>query len=250
MKPCHAGPERERLAGRKHDGPHSECEPCPNDHCAIDRRVHVDADERVCAPCLGAVRDNLNGVVRLTQQLPDEAVNRAAARQLPGGDALVMLGPSAHPEAWRNRAASALFGRADAAYLSDNRDEAHPLWILAAWETIWRDERHSTSDLKPSITRASDYLNEHLTWAARHHDGFPEFSDELSRCRSWLEAVLHEGSRDEIADAPCFDCRGDLARTYTKTGRTDNYECRRCRRIYTPAEYWIAARAKMEEQAG
>ena len=86
------------------------CLPCVERHCSVCRRVHADG---ACAECIAATRDDLRTIASLCGALPAEVEHRGV-----NGEAMMLLGPTADPEAWRNRAMSAMRGRVDAAYLA------------------------------------------------------------------------------------------------------------------------------------
>jgi hypothetical protein len=174
--------------------------------------------------------------------LPTEVEHRGV-----NGEAMMLLGPSANPEAWRNRAMSAMRGRVDAGYLDDCRDEAHPLWVLGTWEQLWRDHLDQPSDLRQTIGRAGDYLERQMHRMAEDDEvPFDDFAGDVRRCRSHLEAILHDQAQGDVANVGCFECGGDLERRLTDAGFEDHWTCRRCRRRYTYAEYNFALRASLE----
>lgn len=217
------------------------CLPCPERHCPVCSRVHADG---ACPECLAATRDDLAAIRLMCGALPAEVAHRGV-----NGEAMMLLGPSADPEAWRNRAMSAMRGRLDDAYLADCRDEQHPLWVLGTWEQLYRDELDHPSDLRQTIERAGDYLDRHLHRLAEHEDvPFEDFARDVRGCRGHLEDVLSDRNQGDRANVGCFDCGGALERRLTDAGFEDHWTCRRCRRRYTYAEYNFALRAALEER--
>ncbi|MGH3496301.1 MAG: hypothetical protein ACRDP1_02400 [Nocardioidaceae bacterium] len=231
----------------------------------------ADADQRTCPVCVGEARDNLNTITTLAAHLPHQAVHRGV-----DSAAAMAAGPAADPEAWQHRALSAITGRVcrcatrgrgcprdwptpapcpDEAYLSDCRDELHPLWVLGMWESDWRQVFDQPTGLRVTVGRAAAYLARQLAYAAAHHDGFDEFAADVDRCRRWLEDVLYAGARDEATAAPCFRCGGRLVRRVAaRTGRSlggreDTRRCRRCGQVYDETSYWLAVRAHAEQVA-
>ena len=152
---------------------------------------------------------------------------------------------------------SAMFGRVDAAYLSDCRDEMHPLWTLAWIEQEWREALDQPTDLTVSIARSGDYIARTMHVVAGltvMPDGSqpPELADaarRLRECRSHLEDVLHDKSMGDVANIGCFECGSKLERRLTASGFDDVWTCKGCRRRYTYAEYNFALRAALEESA-
>lgn len=209
------------------------CAPCERLHCLCCGRTHPDV--LVCVPCLDAARDDLRAIGELCDALPEEAVMRGV-----DSEAMMLLGPSADPEAWRNQATSAMLGRLSAEYLADARDEMHPLWVLGTWEQIWRDYLVHDTDEPTSLPLAWAYLNTQIGYMADQIEpAFDEFSRELRQCRSHLEDVLRDGIRDDRG-APCVQCGTRMVRVVTAQGAQDIYRCRPCHRDVSADQYHYA----------
>jgi ribosomal protein L37AE/L43A len=205
------------------------CLPCTETHCVICGRSHARA---ACAECLNEARNDLHAIADLCHALPAEAVEKGVQ-----SEAMMLLGPAADPEAWRNRAASALFGRVDDAYLEDCRDELHPTWVLGTWEQIWRDHLDHQTQAPFTLVAGYAYLDMQIGYMSEQVDpAFDEFARELRACRGHLEDVLRDGIREERG-APCVQCERPMVRT------EDHWECRRCHRKVTEAEYRFAVGA-------
>jgi hypothetical protein len=220
----------------------SGCQPCEELHCVICRRTHAAV---TCAECVAATRDDLHMIATLCGSLPAEAEHRGV-----NGEAMMLLGPSANPEAWRNRATSAIMGRVDAAYLEDCRDEQHPLFVLGTWEQMWRNHLDQPTDLGVTLLRLVDYLDQQMHVMADEEEvPFDDFARDLRGCRGHLQAVLTDQNQGDRANVGCFECGGMLERRLTTQGFEDVWSCHQCRRRYTYAEYNFALRAKLEESA-
>lgn len=202
------------------------CLPCPETHCVVCGRTHAKA---ACTGCLEAARSDLQAIGDLCSSLPEEAVEKGVQ-----SEAMMLLGPTSDPEAWRNRATSAMVGRLDASYLEDCRDEMHPLWILGTWEQIWRDHLDHYSIATVTVASAHAYLDMQIGYMSEQVEpAFDEFARELRGCRAHLENVLHDGIREERG-APCVQCGKHMVRT------DEHWECRTCHRTVTEAEYRFA----------
>lgn len=214
-------------------------EPCTAEHCRLCVRTHLDdTTPQVCAGCVGLVRENLATIVELTDRLEDQACHTHADGRLNtgplGGDAMVML--------------------AEGRYLPASRltpeeqcnDPMPPLLVLATWEDDWRIELGHRGGPRATVWRCADYLGTHLTLMAQRHPAFDEFAADLARLRGRLEAVLHDGDREDHAEVSCFECSGRLVRRVTDRGADDHWTCGRCRRRYTDPEYHLAVRARLE----
>ena len=205
------------------------CLECTETHCVICGRNHARA---ACTDCLNAARDDLRAIADLCHALPAEAVEKGVQ-----SEAMMLLGPAADPEAWRNRAASALFGRVDDAYLEDCRDELHPTWVLGTWEQIWRDFLDHQTQAPFTLAAGYAYLDMQIGYMSEQVDpAFDEFARELRACRGHLEDVLRDGIREERG-APCVQCERPMVRT------EDHWECRHCHRRVTEVEYRFAVGA-------
>ncbi|HEU5084461.1 MAG TPA: hypothetical protein VFU14_14050, partial [Acidimicrobiales bacterium] len=209
------------------------CQPCVEPHCRVCSRAHADGS---CAECVAETRDTLHDIAAKCDALPDEVAHRGI-----DGEAMMLLGPAADPEAWRNRAMSAIMGRLDAAYLEDCRDELHPLWVLGTWEQVWRDHLDQPTDLAATLPRLVDYLDRQMhLMADQPEPPFEDFARDLRRCLAHLEAVLHDQHRGDPANVGCFECGAKIERRLTRSGFEDHWTCTRCRRTYTYAEYNFA----------
>lgn len=209
------------------------CLPCDRPHCICCGRTHPAL--YVCAVCVDAARNDLRAIGELCDALPEEAAVRGV-----DSEAMMLLGPTADPEAWRHTALSALFGRLPADYLADARDELHPLWILGTWEQLWREHLdHGTDDLT-TLPKAWAYLDMQLGYMADQPEpAFDEFARELRQCRAHLEDVLRDGIREDRG-APCVQCGTRMVRVVTRDGAQDVYRCRPCHREVTADQYHYA----------
>lgn len=216
------------------------CQTCGGPHCRLCGERHVEGS---CAECLAEVRDNLHAIALDCDSLPAEVAHRGI-----NGEAMMLLGPSADPEARGHLEASILAGRVPADYLESADHELHPLFILGGWDSIWRDAlEHDEPNQRLTITAAVDYLDRQMTYMAGFkHVPFEDFAHQLRDCRSHLASVLHDEDQGVRANVPCFDCRGQLERKLGKAGFEDHWTCRTCRRRYTIAEYNFALRASLE----
>lgn len=212
------------------------CLPCPELHCCVCQRAHAKA---ACTGCLDAARSDLKAIGDLCASLPAEAVEKGVQ-----SEAMMLLGPASDPEAWRNRATSAMVGRVDAAYLEDCRDENHPLWVLGTWEQIWRDHLDHYSDTTVTVASAHAYLDLQIGYMADQVDpAFEEFARELRGCRAHLENVLRDGVREERG-APCVQCEKPMTR-----GSDADWHCHPCRRTVTEDQYRYAVGVAYRQHA-
>jgi hypothetical protein len=246
---------------------------------------------------LAQAREDLTEIVDLTAYLLDQALYGAAgghleaARPIPGGEALVMLGPVANLDVWARRVTVRLDFNYRARlehiphddWLTDDHpaDGDPPQAVLAFWDDAWRHlNRHPPAPL-PTISAAANYLHRHMTRMSREPRArFDDFAADMHSLRARLETVLSAGERDEKG-APCLKCRGTLIRRTEdprpapprycyghggvcrwparwdldecvrcdRGGLRDVWDCPRCKRKYSYAEYWNAVQASYRANA-
>lgn len=225
------------------------CLECPEPHCLVCGKEHARA---ACAGCLGAARSDLRAIRDLCLGLEPEAIEKGAH-----SEAAMLNGPAADPEAWQNVAMSAVRGRLcrcirrlqlcpslfgktcpDEAFLDDNRDELHPLFILGGWEQVWRDFLDHPTDTPVTVELAAGYLDLQIGYMADQLDpAFDEFAKDLRACRGHLEDVLRDGEREERTQVPCTDCRTRLVKVYALKASDDHWRCPSCHRTYNAEEF-------------
>lgn len=249
MSECkYAGRERPRyLPDRHHDTCDGDtctgCLPCPHPHCRVCSVVHATGS---CAECVAEIRNNLHHIASSCNSLPTEVAHRGI-----NGEAMMLLGPAADPEARGHLEASILAGRVPADYLEVADGELHPLFVTGSWDAIWREAlEHDEPAERLTVASAVDYLDRQLSYMAGFpHVSFEDFAQNVRDCRTHLASVLHDEERGVRANVPCFDCGGQLERRLGKAGFDDHWTCGRCRRRYTIAEYNFALRASLETAA-
>jgi hypothetical protein len=204
----------------------------------------------VTDPTVSDVSTDLAEIIRLADQLGDEAASRAGARLVPGGLAMVGLAPVASPEAWawtidaREQAwlaaDPARRWRYDTSHTEDHDpDWEPPLQTLLYWSEQWREEHGKVSDLQPTIATEARFLRGALDWAWDHEPRFEDLAADVKTAKLRLEAMLHAGERPDLTPTPCLDCQPPvmLERVYARAARHDTYRCPRCKRDYDHSEY-------------
>jgi hypothetical protein len=196
---------------------------------------------------------DLTGIAEMFVKLRSEAVNRAGDPDIPGGAAMVLLGPGADIEAWGYVQLSAIFGRLNLGIRGTTKHEQTieldaiavedvepPLSFLASWADIVRDARgQQPSTRRARISDEIAYLRSAMDWMLSSNEyGEPwfiqveDFAAGLHNVRTALENVLHDGERSERIRAKCNRCseRPRLTRVYgfAKDGSEDGYRCHEC----------------------
>lgn len=236
----------------------SGCLPCPERHCVVCGRVHALG---ACPECIAATRDDLAAIRLMCGALPAEVEHRGV-----NGEALMLLGPTADPEAWQHVQASYLAGRLPEGWFEATHgrdcptlrndpcvgcagDELHPLTVLGTWEMVWRDFLEHESDAKITVADSAGYLDRQLAYMAEQDEvPFEDFARDLRRCRGHLEDVLHDGEQIETG-APCMTCEIPLRLERGKSEDLDRWRCPRCREMSTVAQYLFAVQNEYRKRA-
>lgn len=205
-----------------------------------------------------SIARSLTAIVILYRDLEDEAEHRFADKDIPGGDALVMLGPVANMEAYNYRQLSELMGRTHlkAGFDDPETDIAPPLLVLASWHDVVRQERGLPDATKrATITREADGIRASIDWMlAEDEHGTPNFmpADELAkdlrRVVYRLERILKAGEQHDLG-APCMDCHEPLLRDYGDTQSDDRWFCRHCDEWSSIDQYNLAVRTDYLENS-
>lgn len=189
---------------------------------------------------------DLREIKRMFGNVRDQAIANAADKDMPGGDAMVLLGVSADPEAWTYREMSEIFGRIDGWALDEDPGDPSVLFTLARWVDVLRAEREQPTDLDATIDREADYILASVDWMlSEDADGDMNFiaiddlASDIHAARIRLENILKDGERSILAKAKCMYCDASprVVRRFVdrdRTGRSDFWQCpnRECRHVY------------------
>jgi hypothetical protein len=199
--------------------------------------THADTTAQTCEKCVSWVRRTLIRVEQLYPLLPYELAGRAGAsvpmdpsgirgdtEPMPGGDVLVMLGPGS--ASWH-----------------DTPDVDSVLGLLQRWDTGWRITFGESAAIdQATVTGCSLYLLRRLAKAAQEHHAFDEFADDVRTLHDRTELALRVSP--QRSPVPCITCgHRALERPAPRDdGRAFEWQCGRCHRNYTDADYWMAMR--------
>jgi len=218
--------------------------------CDVCNRALDDTEPQTCYRCYQRARTLLADVVALYAELPDIIGHLAAIKtstmpaekypspSMPGGDALVMLGPGSD-------------GRREDSFTFRDGDAYSVSAILGSWEDAWRVQRAEPAALyRPSVRTASAYLRGHLQWASNTAVGFSDFIDDLSRLKGRMRVVTGQISPPVKSDARCFadNCEGRLEQRWRDDGLDEDRDCPDCGAHYTFSQYLLALKAHLEQQ--
>lgn len=178
----------------------------PTHHCTARRTcsVHIGPNDLTCPRCINRTRNDLAWIVGLAALMPTEALNTGT-----NSEAANLAGPAADPEAWSWRKIAARQGRAWHLSLVEDDDEHHPYSVLGRWDLMLRETYQQPSSRPITILNAAQYLRGILHKLANDPDqDYPQFAREIRTCRTHLEAVLSNGTKQERG-APCPECTDD-----------------------------------------
>jgi hypothetical protein len=233
------------LSGRHLDdcpGECTGCQPCEEAHCRVCGIAH---HEHACPDCLDDTRQAIAEIIRMCADLPAEVEVKGV-----NSEAMNLLGPAADWEARQHAEASMLAGRLPQGWLEEADNELHPLIVLGGWESVYREAFEHEDNARQTVVLASIYLDEHLTMASTWpHVPFEDMARDIRRCRSHLEAVLHDGEQVDRG-APCPTCHTLLQKRWDvgQLGR-DGWWCPSCKVIHTADQYDFRMKADYVEHA-
>jgi hypothetical protein len=220
----------------------SGCQPCEEQHCRVCGVAH---HEHACPDCMDDTRETITEILRMCGTLPEEAKAKGV-----NSEAMNLLGPAADWEAANHVEASVLAGRLPADWIDHADHELHPLIVLGGWESVWREEFEHEDTKRQTVADAGAYLDRNLSRASSWpHVPFEDMARDLRRCRSHMEAVLHDGEQVDRG-APCLSCGALLEKRWDvgQLGR-DGWACPRCHQLHTADQYDFAMRHAYLEHA-
>jgi hypothetical protein len=205
------------------------------------------------------VRRDLSEIRRLAGWLEDQALHHFADRLMPGGRALVELGPVARAEDVAERIEAsehwnaAHYGETslrDLSHLDDQDDDVVALSSMLFWSDAWREETGSTPERRPTISGEAQWLASAIDWAWDNEAHWDDFCADVNDVRVRLENVLYAGVREERSQATCIEeaCerKPRLVKVWGGDEESDSWKCPSCRTRYDKAAF---ARAKLRHMA-
>lgn len=200
-------------------------------------------------PVVKVARD-LTEIAVLYIERRAQAIAKAADRAMPGGDAMVSLGPVADMELWANlndttetyrNHPDERLRRTYTSEVDEDDDEHWPAHqVIAYWAGRWRAQRgEDYADLKRSDTTEISYVRQLVDWAADHEPQFATFATDIRRARLRMENLVHAGRRADrtrvVCDRDHCDKHPRLVRVYSPRFLV-GWMCSTCGG-QTPAEY-------------
>lgn len=201
---------------------------------------------------LATVAANLRSIEDMALRLEDRAIDRSNSRDMPGGDALVNLGGTT-PRRWAAHVDEREQAWLDDPYLDDadmpnwsefeDPDELWPAVQILAW---WSEEYRQRLDMKyegwrPTLVSEAKFLRNHdvAEWIWNNEVHWDDYAGDVSKAKTKLENLLHEGERAERIRVVCPDCDAgrQLIRVYAEGAPDDDrWKCPECRHKFTRDE--------------
>lgn len=181
------------------------------------------------------VARDLHEIAALATALHDQAIHKANAALMPGGDAMVALAPVGNQEAWQHRYDTAERLALDTSFveLEDDADQP-PLQMLRAWSDRYRAVLGAEYDHIPTIASETNFLRFHLDWIAMNEPLWDAFARTVNAARLKSENILYAGDRAERSRIICDQC--DTPRRLIKLraveGADDAWKCTNCKTRY------------------
>jgi len=192
------------------------------------------------APVVKVAQD-LTAIADLCERLLTQAVHTANDRELPGGEAMVALGPVADPHAYAENVEAAEYRHEanprrwpeQTLDLGHEDDDLAPvLQVLWYWSCALRDDlgfplegRRATVASEANVIRQTlDHL-----WDTEPH--FDDLAADIRGARRRLENILHDGERVELGVRCPGDHEDDAPRLILRyddrdpSGNGDEYRC-------------------------
>ena len=198
----------------------------------------------------------LDEITDMMLRLRTQAVHHASSRLMPGGLAMVALGPGASPDEWLEYVSEDEFRHYARCPRTDHRgcrvsmhaddddpDWEPPLQTLLYWSEAWRAEL-DTPNGRPTIGSEAAFLASVLHWAYEREPRWDDFAADVKACKARLENLLRDGDRP-VLGVPCLyeECRGvRLRRNLVQTRRggawaLTDWTCPRCGRTWDERTY-------------
>lgn len=158
-------------------------------------------------PTVKVARD-LTEIIDLDARLRSQAIDDGDHPDMPGGAAMVALGPVANIEAWENRQqATERYGIAYTSAVDEDPDDAWSAYqLIEFWSESWRREHGAEYDARRTIATETNFVRHCLDWAWENEPHWDDFAADIRRARVRLEDILHAGKRVERSRIVCNRC--------------------------------------------
>jgi hypothetical protein len=193
---------------------------------------------------------NLTLILDLCTALPARAIDLGNSPLMPGGDAMIELGPVARSDHWlRRQHLDETHGiKHDHATDADPDQHWTAYQLLRYWSELWRIERDADyPDLRPTIETEAKWLRANID-SLRADPHFEDFARDVTTAKTKLENRTRSGKRPAFTGIPCVDpaCDGARLQRWTepaadaagnKIWRLSDWRCPRCRLTWDEDAY-------------
>lgn len=195
---------------------------------------------------MAAVATNLRAIEDMALRLEARAVDRAGARDIPGGDAMVSLASVGSLTDWQRRVelAEARVGNGKVDIANEDPDELWPaVQVLWFWSEDYRARLgHDYDDprWRPTLVSEAKFLRNHdvAEWIWNTEVHWDDYAADVARAKSKLENILIEGDRSERTSVVCDRCDAgrQLIRVWGEAPSEDRWKCPGCKALLTEEE--------------
>lgn len=200
-------------------------------------------------PIVKVARD-LTEIGRCFEELRAQAIADGGNPDIPGGAAMVALGPVADLETWANlNDTTAAYQNHPDEHLrriftsepdEDDDDRWPPQQVIAYWAGRWRAARGEDYDgLIRTTPSEMNYLRQTLDWALENESQWATFTTDIRRARLVAENLVAEGYRADrsriVCDRDGCEKNPRLIKAYSPRYLA-GWRCHGCD-TFTPAEY-------------
>jgi hypothetical protein len=199
-------------------------------------------------PTVKVARD-LTEIVKLATDLEDQAVHKASDPLMPGGAAMVALGPVSSTTAYDAALDDAEQAAIAWAYVNGidpskvmpetyEDDQEPPLQTLLFWSEAWRTEHEWPIPRRPTISSEAGFIRWALDWAWENEAHWDDFAADVRSARVRLENLLSAGRRPERTRVVCNRCEDSarLIKLYGTSDDGDRWKCPACKARYDADE--------------
>ena len=198
--------------------------------------------EPQAAPVVKVAQD-LTAIADLCERLLTQAVHTANDRELPGGEAMVALGPVADPHAYAENVEAAEYRHEanprrwpeQTLDLGHEDDDLAPvLQVLWYWSCALRDDLgFPLEGRRATVASEANVIRQTLDHLWDHEPHFDALAADVRGARRRLENILHDGERATLTRIECDRCDAHprLIRVYgdDPTGMLDEWKCPACK---------------------
>lgn len=195
---------------------------------------------------LATVAANLRAIEDMALRLESRAIDRAGARDIPGGEAMVNLASVGSLADWQRRVelSEQQYGNGGVDLSSEDPDDLWPaVQVLWFWSEDYRDRLNHDHDdprWRPTLVSEAKFLRNHdvAEWIWNNEIHWDDYARDVGRAKTKLESILLEGERTERTTVVCSLCDDGrrLIRVWGGELVDDRWKCPGCKHQFTDEE--------------